>query len=421
MMGREEANFVFDGLVAQMAIHFEPSASAKSSPLIQYDPEDEIVVQVWDDAGHLIHSNSELQIPQQRSSDFVSLTIDGTPWRVFTLQGDGRTVQISQRQEVRDEVAQHLALSAALPIFAALPIVWLLVALALGRLFQHLDETSEKILARSLKTTKALPLDGMPEEMKPFIKAMNQLLARQTAAIVQQRHFVSDAAHELRTPLTALQILTDTLSERVNRTSEAVEGELIPELHQAVRRARSLADQLLKLAEVETGPEGASSSTADLREMLLEVIAGLVPAASSRNIDFVVDAETTATILVSSVDLTTLLSVLVDNAVRYSPANSSIDARLNISESKAFVEIRDRGSGIAADALPRIYDRFFRAAPNDIEGAGLGLSIAKAVADRYSFALSIENRISGGVIARVTFPLASPASSSDLRDRHISR
>jgi len=240
---------------------------------------------------------------------------------------------------------------------------------------------------------------------------MNHLIRRQTAAIDQQRHFVSDAAHELRTPLTALQILVDTLSQRAARNPHATYNELLPELSQAVNRARALTDQLLKLAEVHSGKEMPVTADVDLQTALLQVVAGLVPAASAKSIEFAVNARVSATVHASPIDIATLLAVLVENAVRYSAAGSPIEVTLSKGNAEAIIEIADRGIGIPVEALPRIYDRFFRAAPQ-VEGSGLGLSIARAIADQYGFMLSIANRVGGGVVAAVTFRLPTGAGAN---------
>ena len=96
---------------------------------------------------------------------------------------------------------------------------------------------------------------------------------------------------------------------------------------------------------------------------------------------------------------------LVDNAVKYTPSGGTVDVVLKTQGHDAVVEIIDSGCGIPATALPRIYDRFFRAAPPETEGTGLGLAIAQAVADRNGFQLTIENRTdASGVTARICIP-----------------
>jgi two-component system OmpR family sensor kinase len=400
--GRDEANFFFDGQLAQVAMQVGDGRQTLPPKFLQHDPEDELVVQIWDVQDGQIRTTGGVDIPRQGTDGFVDLTVDGVAWRVFTARAGGRTVQVSHRQEVRDDVAEQLAMSAALPILAAIPIAWAIVVLAMGRLFKRLDRASIRLARRSINSTEPLPLDVAPIEVRPLIEAMNELLRRQRTAIEQQRQFVSDAAHELRTPLTAIQILADTLRERSPRPGEQG-SDITGELALAVQRARSLSNQLLKLAEIDAGSK-RDSSEVDLHSLLLEVIETHVQYASQKRIDFSLHVTASPRVKASKLDLSSLFSNLIDNAVRYSLPDSVIEISVRSQDGLGLVEVIDSGSGIAAEALPRIFDRFFRAASPEIEGTGLGLSIAKAIADRYGLALSIANRPSGGVIARVTIP-----------------
>jgi two-component system OmpR family sensor kinase len=400
--GRDEANFFFDGQLAQVAMQVGDGRQTLPPKFLQHDPEDELVVQIWDVQDGKIRTTGGVDIPRQGTNGFVDLTVDGVAWRVFTTRAGGRTVQVSHRQEVRDDVAEQLAMSAALPILAAIPIAWVIIVLAMGRLFKRLDHASIGLARRSINSTEPLPLDVAPIEVRPLIEAMNELLRRQRTAIEQQRQFVSDAAHELRTPLTAIQILADTLRERSPRPGEQG-SDITGELALAVQRARSLSNQLLKLAEIDAGSK-RDSSEVDLHSLLLEVIETHVQYASQKRIDFSLHVTASPRVKASKLDLSSLFSNLIDNAVRYSLPDSVIEISVRSQDGSGLVEVIDSGSGIAAEALPRIFDRFFRAASPEIEGTGLGLSIAKAIADRYGLALSIANRPSGGVIARVTIP-----------------
>jgi len=401
--GKDEANLFFDGQLAQVAMQVGDGVQTLPPTFLQHDPEDELVVQIWDVQDGKIRTTGGVDIPRQGTNGFVDLTVNGVAWRVFTTRAGGRTVQVSHRQEVRDDVAEQLAMSAALPILAAIPIAWVIVVLAMGRLFKRLDQASIGLARRSINSTEPLPLDVAPVEVRPLIEAMNELLRRQRTAIEQQRQFVSDAAHELRTPLTAIQILADTLRERSPRPGEQG-SDITGELALAVQRARSLSNQLLKLAEIDAGSKRDSSSEVDLHSLLLEVIETHVQYASQKRIDFSLHVTASPRVKASKLDLSSLFSNLIDNAVRYSMPDSVIEISLRSQDGLGLVEVIDSGSGIAAEALPRIFDRFFRAASPEIEGTGLGLSIAKAIADRHGLALSVANRPSGGVIARVTIP-----------------
>ena len=101
-----------------------------------------------------------------------------------------------------------------------------------------------------------------------------------------------------------------------------------------------------------------------------------------------------------------LLSSLIDNAVRYTPSGGRIDVSIGQRDGRFVVEISNTGAPLPKGVETRVFDRFFRAAPQETEGTGLGLSIARRVAERHAFDLTVENRAGGeaGVVARISIP-----------------
>jgi two-component system OmpR family sensor kinase len=135
-------------------------------------------------------------------------------------------------------------------------------------------------------------------------------------------------------------------------------------------------------------------------------VADHVAIAMQKDVDLGLSDNETCGVCLSDPEIGVLLANLVDNAIRYTPSGGTIDVILKRQGNDALVEVVDTGCGIPNAALPRIFDRFFRAAPADIEGTGLGLAIAKAIADRNGFRLTIANRQdSEGVIAQVQIPV----------------
>jgi two-component system OmpR family sensor kinase len=400
--GKDEANHVFDGQLAQIALHVGSDTRALPPGAPKLDPEDELIVQIWDGEGRPVRATGGVDIPRQDRAGFADLRVGDIAWRVFTLEDKGQTIQVAQRQKVRDTLAEHLALAAALPLLAAIPLAWGFFVVGLGRLFRRLDLASTDLAYRSGDPTALLPLDIAPGEVRPLIVAMNELLQQQRAAGAQQRQFVSDAAHELRTPLAAIQILVDTLAERSSTPGASV-TDIVGDLSLATGRARALCNQLLKLAELDARKDRTPSTEIDLHRLLLEVVAGHVQFASRKGIELSLSVTTELRVKAEKTDLTSLFSNLVDNAIRYGDAGI-VEISMRMQDGSGLVEVVNGGSGIPAEALPRIFDRFFRAALQEIEGTGLGLAIAKATADRYRFTLSVANRPAGGVIASVAIP-----------------
>jgi two-component system, OmpR family, sensor kinase len=232
------------------------------------------------------------------------------------------------------------------------------------------------------------------------VGAINGLIDRHQRAIEQQKQFVSEAAHELRTPLAALQIQVDNLRNQPN-------AESVRELGDGIRRATAMVAQLLRLARLDAPDLPGEGADIDLKELVLSIISDFVPMSTRDGVDLAVAAKESIRIKASDAEVRLLFANLMENAIRYTPRGGSVEVSIERACSNARVEIRDSGIGIPEDALPRIFDRFYRAAPPDIEGTGLGLAIASKIAERSRFDLSVTNRTDGkGVLAQVLIPLS---------------
>jgi two-component system OmpR family sensor kinase len=365
-----------------------------------------VVVQIWDAHGEAIIRTSPFDIPRQSKMGFTDITFAGKSWRVYTSSDGQRTAQVAQRWSVRNELAENAAFGAALPILGAIPITWLVVIWAINRLLRRLGGFVETLAQRSVDAKDPIPLGNVPSEIAPLNVAINALIGRHQQAVDRQRQFVSDAAHELRTPLAALQIQVDNLRTHAKDTQR----EAIDEMNAGVRRACTLVEQLLRLARVEDRSSSGNRQDVDLKDVIAAVVADHVAVAMQRDVDLGLADNGTCGIHLSDPGVRVLFANLVDNAVRYTPGGGKIDVVIKQDSNDALIEVVDSGCGILDAALPRIFDRFFRAAPPDIEGTGLGLAIAKAIADRNGFRLSIVNRQdAAGVVARVEIPIQREA------------
>jgi two-component system OmpR family sensor kinase len=217
--------------------------------------------------------------------------------------------------------------------------------------------------------------------------AMNVLTDRLQQALDQQKRFVSDAAHELRTPLAALRLQFDNL----RATAHSEQLPLLIDLDGGLRRAGALVEQLLRLARSEEAPI-AEKGTIDLSELVAQCVADFVPIADAKGVDLGLSSHESISIHGGRADLTLLFGNLIDNAIRYTPSGGMVDVSARKTTDTFVVEVVDTGCGVADTDIPRLFDRFFRAAPADVDGSGLGLSIAGAVAKHHDYAIEIENR-----------------------------
>ena len=399
---REAAGFL-DVQLRQIALNAGgglPDA-IPATPLKEHDAEDDVVISIWNANGEpMSRVANAIALPRQTRPGFATVQAGGESWRVYMASDAVGTVQAAQRISVRTEMAETAALQAGLPVLAAIPLAWLVLGWLLGRLLGRLSSLAKGIAARGAESLDPLPVSGVPLEVLPMVEAMNGLIVRLRNAMDQQKRFVSDAAHELRTPLAALQIQIDNL-----RLSAAAPPPQVVELGAAVKRASGLVNQLLRIARLDGPPEQAPAVTVDLGALVTQCVADVVLIAETKGVNIGIDTCDCAMISGWPGDLKTLFGNLLDNAVRYTAAGGKIDISVRQAGSIVTVEILDTGCGIEPKDLPRVFERFFRAAALDVDGSGLGLSIVEAIAKRHGLQVEIANRTDRtGILARVSGP-----------------
>ena len=404
LMRGEAAEFL-DSQLRQVAIYVGDAAPGPAPPAVpEHDPEDDFLIQVWDETGHPLRiSDGTIPLARNEQTGFATSTAAGEDWRVFTLVRPASTVQVSQRISVRQELATEAAWRAALPILLLIPLAWLMLNAVVDRVMARLNRLAVTVAGRDPKDIRPIPLDDVPAEVLPFVRSINQLLARLFGLMERQRQFLSDAAHELRTPLAALQLQIGNL--RNANIDARLDGRLT-DMEAGVRRASILVGQLLRLARYDADtPDPARRTDVDLTAVTLAVVAQLAPLAEQKGVDLGVVRQDAASSVGDAEDFAIIIGNLIDNAIRYTPAGGTADVAIRAEPGRISLEVADTGPGIEPALLPRIFERFFRAAPADVEGNGLGLAIAAAAASRNTAALTIENRHDrNGLVARLTVP-----------------
>lgn len=347
-------------------------------------------------------SRPDFELPIGKVTGYSDIWLQGQKWRVYTLSHPDRTVQLSQSDAVRQEIATNAALRTLLPIAGLLPLSWILVVIGTTRLLKPLDAATRAATERDAASLAPLPTAGVPAEVAPLIGEINALLGRVSNALDSQRNFILDAAHELRTPLAALQLQIENLSQNHSPADLAIR---ISELTSGLQRAAHLVDQLLKVARYETEKTSEKSNT-DAAEIVKTCIGELIPIAEKRGIDLGMVRDENAPVFANADDLRILFANLIDNAIRYTPTGGSVDVSVSVEGNTGVVNIVDTGPGIPEHLLPRVFDRFFRAGGQETEGSGIGLAIVKAIANQNAIAITLHNRADrSGLIATASFPL----------------
>lgn len=409
MRARDEANVLFDYQLKQVA------ASLTDAPFAAVSPDataigpgsDALVVQIWDRTGvQLFLSQPRRMLPQNAQLGFTTISAESGKWRVFSTIAGGQVVQVAQPMSARSELAASLALHTILPLLVALPLLGALIWYTIARGLRPLDRLADALRQRSPTLLEPLAEDTVPHEVKPLVGALNGLLGRLGHALDAQRSLIADAAHELRTPLTAVHLQAQ-LAERAH--SDAERSTALTDLKGGIDRATRLVEQLLTLAREEPGVTDAPAAPVDLAGVARKVIADLAPLALAKNIDIGLNTPGAIEVRGDAAALTTLVSNLIDNAVRYTPPHGRIDVSVEMRGSRPTLAVNDSGPGIPVEDRERVFDRFYRGASAGSErGSGLGLSIVRRIATRHGAEVELHSGLgNAGLGVTVRFPASA--------------
>lgn len=235
------------------------------------------------------------------------------------------------------------------------------------------------------------------------------LLARRTLAPIeeahnQQKRFTADVSHELRTPLTALRMESEVALLDPKPSSQDLRKTLISNVEE-VDKMETLINSLLRLTKLENVQLHDQFQTLYTDSLIEAAIDRVQKTADDRHIKLVTTATTTP-LLGDHDSAVQLLVILLDNALKYSPNGSTIEIASGIAEKHAFIAITDHGNGIARDDLEQVFNRFYRSDSSrgkTTDGYGLGLSIAKMIADAHQATIMLKSQVSKGTTATVNF------------------
>lgn len=405
---RHEAEEIFDAHLAQAALLLAAFTDDDIEELQDHLPGHrygrKVIFQVWSQHGRLLaHTHNA---PNSRLADndrgFSDVSLQGRPWRVFSQWSENRhyLVQLAEAREARDEVARELAAHMLLPIIIALPALAFALVILIGRGLRPLSQLADDISRRQADRLDPIDLDDAPQELRPVVDRLNQLLHQVDCSLDQERRFTADAAHELRTPLAAIRTHAQVALEGGDATEQRHALECVID---ATERATRLVEQLLTLARLDAAEWSRRFTDCDLRNIAMTVIADCAPAAIARHVEIGLDDGAAAPCRGDAALLAVLLRNLVENALRYSPPGAAVSVGLLPGP---VLEVHDQGPGIPSEERNKVLERFHRVLGSPGDGAGLGLSIVARIAELHGASVEMADG-PGGQGLRVSVKFTS--------------
>jgi heavy metal sensor kinase len=302
--------------------------------------------------------------------------------------------------------------SAARAVFFGIPLA-LLVAAAGGYLLARKSLAPVTMMSVKARQIGAETLDERIEignerdELGFLAGTLNGLLERLQLAFESQRRFMADASHELRTPIAIIQGEADVALARRDRAADDYR-ESIEVMQRASRKLTRIVQNLFLLARGDAGRYPMSMSRFYLAEVVADCIRGMRSVAQARGVELSCSASEDIVIVADEELIHRLVLNLVENAVKFTPSGGEVHVDVRAGNGNSMIRVTDTGLGIPPGDQSRIFERFFRgdrARPQDGGGAGLGLPIARWIAEVHGGELRLEHSDATGTVFVAVLPV----------------
>ena len=414
--GRAE---IIDGIVTEEGVLDVEDVTIPGDPV-----EGEEFARVYDESGEIVLDNSGRQFRPPADGNAVSaalsgkltrrnVDLDGTDLRVLAaplMADDGivGAVEVGLSKEEVQSTLNELLLIIAVAYPLALVVAGVGGVFLAGRALSPIDRltrVARRISAEDL--SQRLDMRLPDDEVGRLASTFDEMIARLDEAFRRQRQFTADASHELRTPLTAIKGQTEVALQR-DRDADTYK-EVLRRVNGEVDRMIRLIGSLLTLARADARQIPVSRESVDLGRLVTDAVEQIRPAAVDKAISLNVTSNGDIRLKADQDLILQLMLNLLDNSVKYTPRGGSIDLSCRAEGSHAQVTVVDTGSGIAAEHLPHIFDRFYRvdkARTRAEGGAGLGLSISRWIAEAHGGTLRVESTPGRGSKFTLSLPVS---------------
>jgi signal transduction histidine kinase len=248
-----------------------------------------------------------------------------------------------------------------------------------------------------------MPVSKTNDEISDISKTLNQMLNRVYAGDLSIQDFTANASHELTSPVSLIRTEVDAALASPRSNEEYRES--FANLHQEIIHLNVLLDNLLMLARADAGTEILNYEVIDASRLVRRIGDKWSPSMRQALLEFHVETCCApALIRADLISIQRLLDILLENACRYTPPGGLITLRATADTERVLLEVRDTGIGISGEHLPRLFQRFYRVdsiRSRKLGGSGLGLALAKWIADQHQATLIVESEVGVGTCFRI--------------------
>lgn len=346
--------------------------------------------QIWRGEKLVSHSSQALQKQISFKQEFTDIDFAGKHWRVFTLipyEENGFHIEVMANKDIYTSFLAPISEVVLLNQFFEFILLAILLWFAVSVGLRPLQSLAGTIRSRDYKDLTPIDGEGVPSEIEPVINALNDLFTRLHASFESEREFTGHAAHELRTPLAALKMQAQVALREKDKRKQAA---LLEKISSGVDRAAYLVDQLLIFARVESSAENIEFKELSLDQVIKPVLSDLSEKAKSKDIKIIFEPQSDQKVSGHLPALQILFRNILDNALNYSPENSSIFVRIYDDSAHVYLSVTDQGPGIEESLREQVLKKFVRLPGAKVQGIGLGLAIVKKITTFHEASLSLQ-------------------------------
>ncbi|MBQ4068239.1 MAG: two-component sensor histidine kinase [Lachnospiraceae bacterium] len=253
---------------------------------------------------------------------------------------------------------------------------------------------------------KKIQVKGYTETMQ-IGEAFNQMLAQIKKVDDSRQEFVSNVSHELKTPMTSIKVLADSLIMQEDVPAELYR-EFMSDIVEEIDRENDIISDLLTLVKMDKKSADLNITEVNINEMVELILKRLRPIAANKNIELVIESFRPIIAQVDEVKLTSAITNLVENAIKYNVLDGWVHVSLNADHKYFYVKVEDSGIGIPEESQEMIFDRFYRVdktRSRETGGTGLGLAITKNIILMHRGAVKVYSKENEGTTFTVRIPL----------------
>lgn len=385
-------------------LHLSPEAEA----MLRTDAVDKIFFAVRNTNKHLLIGDANLpDYPgaTHKRPVFVDDIYHGEKIRattqLVTINGNELTITVAETIREREHASNRILVATIIPNLVIITATLLVIYFGVRRGLAPLAQVENQIASRSPRDLRALDIEHAPREIRPMLIRLNELFDSLRLASAAQQRFLADAAHQLRTPLAGLQ----TQIELVAAEGKYLRNEeRLARIEESVERIAHLVTQLLIYAQTEPATSANQVfQPVALHELAESAASTFIDRALIKNIDLGFEIQP-ATTDGAAWMLREALGNLIDNALRYCPAGSTITVRSGVHSDQPYLAVEDNGPGISVEEREKVFERFYRIPGTIGGGCGLGLPIVQEIALLHAATINFSETTGGGLTVTLAFP-----------------